>query len=257
MRGDWQNGLRVAGWFYLVRGKFRNNPAQKKSKIGIEGLAGSSLPVNKCDCMKLLFARICLPVVLGVVAIGLTGCETTKPGQGRDSFSFDPPVQQPNNPSAVKVKISTGAQRLYVVEGDRVLLASPVTVGKSTAPTPSGNFTIYSKQANRRRVSSPGAGYPMTYWMEFKSAYGIHWGFMKPTPNTRGCVRMPLKAAQKTFNLIRSGTPLNVASSQPWDSTIGKSLPVLNDSALPNPPLAYMLSPQVFADARQGKMWNF
>ncbi|MEX1119924.1 MAG: L,D-transpeptidase [Terrimicrobiaceae bacterium] len=207
--------------------------------------------------MKLLFAKICLPVVLGVVGLGLTGCETTKTGQGRNSFSFDPPVQQPKNPSAVKVKISTGAQRLYVVEGDRVLLASPITVGKASTPTPSGNFTIYSKQANRRRVSSPGAGYPMTYWMEFKSAYGIHWGFMKPVPSTLGCVRMPIKAAQKTFNLIRSGTPLNVASSQPWDNTIGKTLPVLNDSALPDPPMAYMLSPQVFADARQGKMWNF
>lgn len=207
--------------------------------------------------MKLSFIRICLPVVLGVVGIGLTGCETTKTGTGRNSFSFDPPVQQPKNPSAVKVKISTGAQRLYVVEGDRVLLASPITVGTASTPTPSGNFTIYSKQANRRRASSPGAGYPMTYWMEFKSAYGIHWGFVKPVPATHGCVRMPLKAAQKTFGLVRSGTPLNVASSQPWDSTIGKSLPILNDSSLPDPPLAYMLSPQVFSDARQGKMWKF
>jgi hypothetical protein len=207
--------------------------------------------------MKLMFAKFCLPVVLGLTGIALTGCETTQTQTGRNSFSFDPPVQQPTNPSAVKVKISTGAQRLYVVEGDKVLLASPITVGKAGTPTPSGNFTIYSKQANRRRVSSPGAGYPMTYWMEFKSAYGIHWGFMKPTPSTHGCVRMPLKAAQKTFSLVRSGTPLNVASSQPWDSTVGKTLPVLNDSSLQDPPMAYMLSPQVFADARQGKMWKF
>jgi len=207
--------------------------------------------------MKLTFAKICIPVILSVTGMALTGCETTKPQQGRNSFSFDPPVQQPKNPSAVKVKISTGAQRLYVVEGDRVLLASPITVGKAGTPTPGGNFTIYSKQANRRRVSSPGAGYPMTYWMEFKSAYGIHWGFVKPSPSTHGCVRMPLKAAQKTFNLVRPGTPLNVASSQPWDNTVGKTLPVLNDSSLQDPPMAYMLSPQVFADARQGKMWKF
>jgi hypothetical protein len=38
---------------------------------------------------------------------------------------------------------------------------------------------------------------------------------------------------------------------------VGKSLPVLDDSALPDPPLSYMLSSQVFADARQGKMWSF
>ncbi len=196
---------------------------------------------------------LCLPLLL---LFGLTGCQTTMTGP-RNSFTFDPPVQQPNNPSNVQVKLSTGAQRLYVVEGDRVLLATPVSVGRPNTPTPHGNFTIYSKTENRRRFSQPGAGYPMTYWMEFKPAYGMHWGFIKPDPSTMGCVRIPLKAAQKTFRLVRSGTPLNIAASQPWDATIGRSLPVLDDSALPDPPLSYMLSPQVFADARQGKMWNF
>jgi lipoprotein-anchoring transpeptidase ErfK/SrfK len=157
----------------------------------------------------------------------------------------------------VKVKLSTGAQRLYVVEGNEVLLATPVTVGKASSPTPMGDFKIYSKQANRRRVSQPGAGYPMTYWMEFKPAYGMHWGFVKPYPNTMGCVRIPLKAAQKVFNLVRSGTPLHISTSQPWDQTHGKNLPHLDDTRLADPPDSYMMSPQVFADAAKGKMWNY
>lgn len=176
---------------------------------------------------------------------------------GASSFAFDPPAQSPQNHSNVKVKLSTGAQRLYVVEGDKVLLATPVSVGKVSTPTPHGNFTIYSKVANRRRVSSPGAGYPMTYWMEFAPAYGVHWGFVKPHPTTHGCVRMPLRAARKTFELVRVGTPIHIASSQPWDATVGKSLPRLDDSHLQDPPMSYMLSPQVFADAKQGKMWRF
>jgi hypothetical protein len=175
----------------------------------------------------------------------------------QNSFSFDPPVQKPKNPSAVKLKLSTGAQRLYVVEGDTVLLATPVTVGKASSPTPHGNFTIYSKVANRRRASSPGAGYPMTYWMEFLPAYGLHWGFVKATPSTHGCVRMPIVAARKTFQLVRIGTPINIASSQPWDATVGKNLPVLDDSNLADPPLSYMLSNTVFADASQGKLWKY
>lgn len=188
--------------------------------------------------------------------LALTGCQTPR-SAGPNSFSFDPPVTSPKNPANVQLKLSTGAQRLYVVEGDKVLLATPVSVGKASTPTPHGNFRIYSKTANRRRISSPGSGYPMTYWMEFKPAYGLHWGFLKPAPSTMGCVRMPLKAAQKTFNLVRSGTPINISTSQPWDATIGKSLPRLDDSPLPDPPMSYMLSPQVFADARQGKMWRF
>ena len=195
-------------------------------------------------------------VLCSAAVLALTGCQTMPTG-GNNSFTFDPPAQSPQNPSNVQLKLSTGAQRLYVVEGDKVLLATPVSVGKASSPTPHGNYRIYSKTANRRRVSSPGAGYPMTYWMEFKPAYGMHWGFVKAQPSTMGCVRMPLKAAQKTFNLVRSGTPINISTSQPWDATVGKSLPRLDDTHLPDPPMSYLLSPQVFADARQGKMWRF
>ena len=203
--------------------------------------------------MKLFLTRLLLASAL---VLGLNACVTTTTGT-KSSFDFDPPAKAATNPSAVKLKLSTSAQRLYVVEGDTVLLATPVTVGTAATPTPHGNFTIYSKQANRRRVSSPGAGYPMPYWMEFKSAYGLHWGFVKPTPGTHGCVRMPLASARKVFNLVKVGTPFNVSTTQPWDATIGKSLPVLDDRSLPDPPMSYMLSPQVFADIRNGKLWKF
>jgi len=202
-------------------------------------------------------ARYLLNAALAAMALALAACATTTTTTRRTAFDFDPPVQQPTNPAAVKLKLSTGAQRLYVVEGEKVLLATPVTVGAPSSPTPHGNFTIYSKQANRRRVSSPGAGYPMTYWMEFKPAYGLHWGFVKPRPTTHGCVRMPIDSARKVFALIRTGTPINISTSQPWDATIGKSLPVLDDSSLQDPPMSYMLSPKVFSDAQQGTLWKY
>jgi hypothetical protein len=194
---------------------------------------------------------------LAVLALGLGAC-TTMPVTGkRNSFSFDPPASEPSNRNNVKMKLSTGAQVLYIVEGDKVLLATPVTVGTTADPTPMGNFTIYSKNATRRRVSQPDAGYPMAYWMEFKPAYGLHWGFVKPYPSTHGCVRMPIKAAKKVFAMVPTGASINIARSQPWDATIGKSLPVLDDGPLPNPPKAYLLSSKFFVDAAQGKVWNF
>ena len=197
-------------------------------------------------------------MVLAGAALALNSCSNVSSSGPQNSFSFDPPVKQPTSSSAVRVKLSTGAQRLYVVEGDNVLLATPISVGKASTPTPSGSFPIRAKVAQRRRVSSPGAGYPMTYWMEFYTpAYGMHWGFVKPYPATHGCVRIPLKAARKVFNLVNVGTRIDVASSQPWDDTIGKTLPVLDDSALADPPMSYMLSPKVFQDAEQGKMWDF
>jgi L,D-transpeptidase catalytic domain len=196
-------------------------------------------------------------LAVAALAFGLSNCAGSKTSSSNYSTTFDPPMQQPTNPSAVKVKLSVAAQRVYVVEGSRVLLATPCSVGTAAAPTPKGNFTIYSKQAHRRRVSSPGAGYPMTYWMEFSPAYGMHWGFVKPFPCTHGCVRLPIKSAQKIFSLVRTGTPLNISTTQPEDATVGRTLPLLDDSKMPDPPDSYMLSPKVFEDASRGKLYNF
>jgi hypothetical protein len=215
------------------------------------------------DCYHLFLpmklAKTPYMLLLALSAVALSSCAIMEQSSGpRDSFTFDPPVTQPSNPANVEMKVSTGAGRLYIVEGNEVLLATPATVGRSASPTPHGNFTVRDKTRHRRRFSQPGAGYPMTYWIEFYNpAYGMHWGFMRPYPNTAGCVRLPLKAARKAFDLVRVGTPINVATSQPWDQTIGKTLPDLSDEALANPPLAYMKSPQVFADAEQGRLWKY
>ncbi len=202
--------------------------------------------------------RFLRQATLNLAAAALSSCVASKTAKPNYSTSFDPPVQRPNNPGAVRVKISTNAQRVYVVEGDRVLLATPCSVGKPGSVTPPGHHRILSKTWNRRRQSQPGAGYPMTYWMSFHSpAYGMHWGFVKPYPCTHGCVRMPLKAAKKVFDLVSVGTPVHVAASHPEDATIGRTLPVLDDTTLPDPPNSYMLSSKVFEDAQQGRFYTY
>jgi hypothetical protein len=195
-------------------------------------------------------------LALVAIAVAFSSCTAIKP-KANYSVTYDPPVVQPTNPSNIRVKLSTSAQRVYVMEGNRVLLATPCSVGTAKDPTPLGKFTIYTKTANRRRISQPGAGYPMTYWMEFKPAYGMHWGFVKPYPCTHGCVRLPIKSAKKMFSLIPTGTPIHIATSHPEDATVGRSLPVLDDSAMPDPPWSYMTSSQVFADAAQGKFYTY
>jgi hypothetical protein len=205
----------------------------------------------------LKITRILRAGALAALAMFAVSCKSTPTASGRmTSDKFDPPAHRPKNPSAVRVKLSTGAQRVYVVEGDRVLLATPCSVGTPNARTPHGTFRIYSKNATRRRISQPDAGYPMAYWMEFKTAYGMHWGFVKPHPCTHGCVRLPMKSAAKIFAMIPSGTPLIIAASHPEDNTHGRSLPVIDDGPVPNPPKSYLLSSKFFEDARyQGKMF--
>jgi hypothetical protein len=44
------------------------------------------------------------------------------------------------------VKVSLAKQNIYVMEGDRCLMAVATTVGIPEKPTPKGNFTIYSQE---------------------------------------------------------------------------------------------------------------
>ncbi len=196
------------------------------------------------------FFRPLIIASLGLVAAGLSSCSSVKKSSsGMYGQDFDPPAKRPGNIANVRIKVSTGAQRVYVVEGSKVLLATPCSVG-SGGLTGSGNYTIQYKDANHRRQSEPDRGYPMFYWQEWKSAYGLHWGYVKPYPCTHGCIRLPMKSAAKIFQMTRVGTPINIAASQPEDETVGKTLPVINDGPLPDPPKSYLLSQKFWQDSQ-------
>jgi len=175
----------------------------------------------------------------------LTGCAT---GRVAGGGSYHVTAYKPHDPSKVKVKLSTSTQNLFVMEGDRVLMAVQANVGKPGAPTPHGHFTIYSKQKERRRQSEPDRGYPMAYWCEFAPAYGFHEGFVWPVPHTHGCVRLHREAAARLFALARIGTPVEIASSLPEDQKYGNLVRRLDQSRDPDPPRSQMMSPSWFND---------
>ena len=181
-----------------------------------------------------------------------TSCANTKSGgSGLSAYqSYDRPAKLPKNPSAVKVKVSLSAQKTYVMEGSDVLLVMPVSVGSPGASTPTGSFTIFNKEAKHRAnthgyaysgnqvkqtmlsARPPGwsfKGTPMPYWCEFKANYGFHTGWIKHQPCTHGCIRMHENLAPKFFQLVKVGTPVSIAYSQPEDSTIGK-IPLAPDA---------------------------
>src|SRR5581483_2560451 len=62
-------------------------------------------------------------------------------------------ASKPHDPSAVRVKVSLSKQNVYVMEGERCLMAAACSVGLPDKPTPRGNFKIYSKQEHKRSGS--------------------------------------------------------------------------------------------------------
>ena len=191
-----------------------------------------------------------------------TGCATG--GHVSAGGPYHVTAYKPNEPCKVRVLVSFSPENVYVMEGDRCLMAAAISVGMPNKPTPKGNFTIYSKQEHKRSgsygfsvqgdrvVPSTGGGagryvgYPMGYWCEFAPAYGFHQGFVHPSPRTHGCIRLKGEAAAKFFALVRIGTPVNIANTQPEDATIGSKVQRVDDSRTPDPDPHIMVSDAAF-----------
>ena len=184
-----------------------------------------------------------LSLTLAAVAVLFSGCVTG----GGSGGSYRVTAYKPNNPGNVRVKVSTSTQNVYVMEGDRMLMAVQGCVGSGGA-TGSGSYRIIEKIKTKRRVSEPDAGYPMAYWCAWKPAYGFHEGFVHPRPRTHGCIRMHREAAARFFALVQIGTPVSISSSQPEDATMGRSVRKLDQSRDPDPPRSFMLSSAWFKD---------
>jgi hypothetical protein len=198
-----------------------------------------------------------------VVLSFLTGC-STGPIASSGGGNYHVTAYKPTDPSKVRVAVSLSKQNIYVMEGDRCLMAVACSVGLPEKPTPRGSFTIYSKQEHKRSgsygfsvngntvVPSTGGGagryvgYPMGYWCEFAPAYGFHQGFVHPAPRTHGCIRLHGEAAPKFYALVRIGTPVNIATTQPEDSTLGPKVVRVDDSRAPDPDPHIMISDAAF-----------
>ena len=54
-----------------------------------------------------------------------------KRGGGLEAYqAYDHPAKRPQNPAAVSVKVSLSKQRVYVMEGGKMLMVMPVSVRK-------------------------------------------------------------------------------------------------------------------------------
>lgn len=209
-----------------------------------------------------LLSRLSLFAAVASAAF-LTSCETSPMASGGN---YHVVAHRPQNPENVRVKVSLSKQNVYVMEGDRCLMMAATTVGIPNKPTPKGNFKIYSKQEHKRsgsygfrvqgdriipaeagaNISGRYVGYPMGYWCEFSPAYGFHQGYVHVVPRSHGCLRLKGEAAAKFFALVRSGTRVNIADSQPEDATLGSKIQRLDDSKTPDPPNSVSISDAAF-----------
>ncbi len=222
------------------------------------GLTGGLFRV--CICwMKKSLALIAVPLLLA-------GCATSP-----FRTVYDQPAYKAKNPANVVVKVSLNKQMVYVMEGNKPLLVTACCVGMPSRPTPKGNLCVTRKERNKRSGSYGYAicgakivpceagnakgryvGYPMPYWVEFAPGYGFHQGWVWPTPKTHGCVRLHANDAGDFWELVKVGTPVKIANTQPEDATLGAKTPRPQDYNDPDLPESVMTSPVYFEKIKVG-----
>jgi lipoprotein-anchoring transpeptidase ErfK/SrfK len=96
-------------------------------------------------------------------------------------------------------------QMAYVYRGDKLVGASSISSAKKGMVTPLGFWSILEKRPFYRSKKYENAPMP---WMQRIDSYGIafHGGNNPGYPASHGCIRLPMKFAEKLYGLTAIGS---------------------------------------------------
>jgi lipoprotein-anchoring transpeptidase ErfK/SrfK len=104
-----------------------------------------------------------------------------------------------------RIVVDLLTQMTYVYRGEKLLGASSMSSAKTGHITPYGNWTILEKRPFYRSKKYDNAPMP---FMQRIDDYGIafHGGANPGYPASHGCIRLPMKFAQKLYGVTKLGT---------------------------------------------------
>lgn len=121
----------------------------------------------------------------------------------------------PPKPGPRKLTIRLKSQRFEYREGDHVVHAGEVSSGSPEHPTPTGIYSVLSKEADK--VSRSYTNYfemstPMPYSLQFKGPYFVHEGWVagQGRAESHGCVRLHYEDARFVYERMRVGDRIAV-----------------------------------------------
>ena len=166
----------------------------------------------------------------------------SQPGWRKKSYR-DEKLMAKASEGNTSVEIALREQRGLLLVDKAIAMDFPVATGRSTHPTPKGEYKILEKKKDYasniygRIVSGDGStlvsdadtrdhavpsgaqfvGAPMPYWLRMTTTgVGMHVGHVPGhRPASHGCIRLKRETATELFSLLPVGTPVTVASFAP------------------------------------------
>lgn len=131
-------------------------------------------------------------------AVALFGPLTLKPGEYR--WAPDIPKE-----GETKVVVDLLTQLFYVYRGDKLVGVATISSGKKGRETPLGFWKVRLKKVKGYSRKYDNA--PMPYMQMYdEKGIAFHGGANPGYPASHGCVRLPLKFAEKLYGLTKIGT---------------------------------------------------
>jgi hypothetical protein len=131
-------------------------------------------------------------------AVALFGPLYMRPGQ----FKWATAIPKDGE---TKVVIDTLTQLFYVYRGDQLVGVATISSGSKGRETPLGFWSVMTKKVKGYSRKYDNA--PMPYMQMYDSAgIAFHAGPNPGYPASHGCVRLPLKFAEKLYGLTKLGT---------------------------------------------------
>ena len=104
-----------------------------------------------------------------------------------------------------KVVIDILTQRFYVYRGDKLVGVSTISSGKKGKETPLGFWAVKIKK--KKGFSRKYDNAPMPFMQMYdEKGIAFHGGANPGYPASHGCVRLPVKFAERLFGMTKIGT---------------------------------------------------
>jgi hypothetical protein len=107
-----------------------------------------------------------------------------------------------------RIRVDLAAQKMFVFEGNHIVMESTVSSGKKAKPTPPGDYVVTDKH---REWTSSIYRVKMPHFVRLScSEIGFHAGRLPGYPASSGCIRLPAEKARELFQLIPVGTLVQI-----------------------------------------------
>ena len=112
----------------------------------------------------------------------------------------------------LSILVDLDTQKAVLSRDGQPVLTTKVSSGKKEKPTPPGKYIVTQKYTEWRSTLYHNAKMPFFLRLSC-SPVGLHAGVIPGYPASHGCVRLPPEIAQKLYNIVPRGTPVEIRSS--------------------------------------------